>query len=1399
MSVLAPRYWVPEGGEIPLVDDGFMPDPSGWWSGAYVPESRKLDSLLTPCLILIGEPGLGKTTALKTEFSRVSEQIGVEDRAHWVSLGGTRDRRDLAAQIFKADAFKEWVAGEGRLHLFLDSLDEARVHITRVAELLIEGLQDVPVWRLVLRLSCRSADRHHGLESQLEKRFAGQGEFAVRELAPLTKRDVIAAAIARGLEGEEILGTIIERGLQPLAMIPESLNFLLDSASRTGQLPVTRAEAFASGLLLLADEGDEDRRREGEGQIRGGGARLALASRIAAALVLSGRTAVRIDTLPPSADDATLAQLAGGHELDREAAIPPKVEASAVNLAEVLGTSIFTSYGEGRFGFGQASYAEYLCARWLASGALSTQQIEDLLFMDTGERLRVVPQLHEVASWLAAIDKDFFRRLLDLHPTVLLRADPTGLDDSSRSRLVDALLAGVEHYEIGRWDRRHRAIYPRLKYAGLAEQLREIIFNPSVPSVARQVACDLAGACELTGLEDRLVDLALDPEVDLQVRIAALTSLARFAGPAASRKLRPLGLEPIAEDEDDELKGAALRILWPGAVTATELFSSLEKPKRKDLYGLYKDFLLSGVLEGLDPGDLPVVLRWAAQLPIEHFPTDPMSSIREQALVRAWPLLREGNPIADPFVEVVAGLLARDVALLSTEVIEKHTEVFKEEERRRLVLSHLIARAPIREVKSSSIVFSSPRLLHEADTEWLVGQLEDQGSEEAEELCARLLIAHATFGGGGEGVLLEARETNEVLRNLTKDRYEAIRLGSTEAVEARKAYELHLRIQREDEEELDPLDIAGNVRTEIDRFEAGEVDGFWIATKWLEIHPERRQHEFFTSDLAELPGWEQLDESDRRRVRSAALLYLEQDPPDPSGWFARQGVNWPATAGYRALRFVYEDDRLAAEALPSELWARWAPIIVDWWRNDGAGKGEGEFNDWTIAELMSRAPEAAVMWFERRLDRDLRGEGQPVVLHRFRNVWHPMLERAVLARARRTRLGAEQRAELLRALLRNDSAEGRDHARRLVVPAALKSTPRRRELAVRIAALLAIEGDAAEWDRIWALVLSDQQFGEELIESLALGERQVVSGLSPRQAGGLYSWMLERFPRAEDPQIEGAHSVSPREQVGHWRDRIPGAISALGTSEAVEELARLGKRHPDHPYLVRLKREAESLLQESEWIPPSPEAVIVLADDASRRHVRSPNDLRRVLLSSLKRAQTKLGGTKSTAQLLWDTRSGRPKSEREVAHWVEEHLREDLIGRGVIVDREVELKPHPKGHRGKAVDLFVTAVAGAQVEGSPIVSVSVELKCCWHADLDTAMRDQLVSRYLDAENSQGIYLVAQFDSPDWTQEDNRNRSRCRRRTVEEARRFFEEQANAIGGEGLADVSAFVLDCSLVGA
>ena len=105
-------------------------------------------------------------------------------------------------------------------------------------------------------------------------------------------------------------------------------------------------------------------------------------------------------------------------------------------------------------------------------------------------------------------------------------------------------------------------------------------------------------------------------------------------------------------------------------------------------------------------------------------------------------------------------------------------------------------------------------------------------------------------------------------------------------------------------------------------------------------------------------------------------------------------------------------------------------------------------------------------------------------------------------------------------------------------------------------------------------------------------------------------------------------------------------------------------------YVRRLMRDAEEMVERSEWSPPLPAEVIRLSAGHTARYVRSARDLRRVAIDSLERAQQKLGGVNPQAYDVWDAKVLRPKPEPLVSNWLANHFRADLKERGVIVGRE---------------------------------------------------------------------------------------------------------------------------------
>ena len=303
-EVYAPRYWLPDGDSLEFSDRGFMPDPSRKWSAAWVPNVRSYAQIDDKaCLVLIGEPGLGKTTALEQAADDLKRERGAsKDEVLFVDLSATTEESVLRSRIFDSPEWQRWQQGEHRLHLFLDTLDFALLRVETIGELLQDGLSQAPTDRLALRLACRTADRYRTLETWLQRHF-GADRFAQFGLLPLTVSDVHDAAIARLEDPDAFVLTVITKGLQPLAMIPGTLNMLLDIAHEHGELPDSRADVFQQGCELLCREPTERRSRSSTAaRALSSSKRFAVAQRIAGQMILAAQAAISTTGKAPTPD-----------------------------------------------------------------------------------------------------------------------------------------------------------------------------------------------------------------------------------------------------------------------------------------------------------------------------------------------------------------------------------------------------------------------------------------------------------------------------------------------------------------------------------------------------------------------------------------------------------------------------------------------------------------------------------------------------------------------------------------------------------------------------------------------------------------------------------------------------------------------------------------------------------------------------------------------------------------------------------------------------------------------------------------------------------------------------------------------------------------------------------------
>lgn len=59
------RFWCPRSGHMDLRDGGYLVNPDSEWGHFYKSDSVAFETICEiPCLVLLGEAGMGKTTAI---------------------------------------------------------------------------------------------------------------------------------------------------------------------------------------------------------------------------------------------------------------------------------------------------------------------------------------------------------------------------------------------------------------------------------------------------------------------------------------------------------------------------------------------------------------------------------------------------------------------------------------------------------------------------------------------------------------------------------------------------------------------------------------------------------------------------------------------------------------------------------------------------------------------------------------------------------------------------------------------------------------------------------------------------------------------------------------------------------------------------------------------------------------------------------------------------------------------------------------------------------------------------------------------------------------------------------------------------------------------------------------
>lgn len=1155
------RFWCPRDARYGTDADGFVRPPHEWAGSERWEPTASPRLLATPCLVLLGEPGIGKSYALTDMIDATRPGLAADEALLPIDL---RDHRNIDSVLTHPE-FQAWRADRASLCLFIDSLDERR-HPDDASQLL-GALKDGPRNRLRLRVACRTGELPHRYGDALGEWWGDPSAVEHRELLPLSREDVVAAARGADIDAEDFLTAVLRRDVVALATRPITLQFLIDQFRTHRGLAKHRTELYRSGCTYLCREFSITRRDHRQTGTLDERRRLAIARRIAAACVLAQKPILCPDPDPTALSDDAVEPRALADAPD--APSPITIE----EITEVIAqTGLFTSRGEGIFGWSHLTYAEFLTAEFLRERIPDTAGLLRVL-MPASLAGQVPLALRGVAAWLSSCDENLFAALLVSDVSVLLHTDLNEHSDAQRAALVTGLLERVAAGDLLDPEV-PAALYARLAHPGLADQLYPWIENSAAYFIARRVAISIAEACVLNSLIPALLKLTLDEAEDYLIRREAIAALTAIAGPELRPSLRPLLASTV--DPDDELRGYTLAFLRP-ELSVRDLLAHLVRPNNPSYIGKYYFFLNHEFVPGIADEDLPPVLDWLQSLTEKSLRRRGVDYFERTAAMiwrRAWAAMYHPSILSRLSRHVLERLRHSDDLFGGysfPDLAPTPSILLRDPERRRAMVHALIHHDDFTRVAGFRLGGRSG-LTRPDDLGWLVQEF---GQASRTTIAERWtdLIADCVFEGG-----YSASDIEPVLGLANRHPPLRTRLAWLLDPEARAQFaerqrrneaanEENVRMHRSfSEQEGTELSPGARLLHVITRAESGDWRAIASILSALRCDETRRPWIWKNSDPSQYPGWTAATPYTRDRILAVFHAYLAGDVLAARSWFHN-----PSRDAYSALRLLVTRDRTRLLRLPPDFWRRWVPTILSCAFGDESAE-HGEL----LRYARRQAPEEFV-WTLAFLTTQEILSGEVITARHLDAVWDNEIAELLLAKLRDPEVAGKGLTSLLTLLLSRRVTAARDFCEAALATVAVDPS-RARASAL---ALLIADVDYA-WPALENSFTADPAFERAVLRGLSNESLFAMAGrCSESRIADVYCWI------ATCPVRESEH-------VDDLLTALRKQLTDRGTIAALASVRRLRDELPDDCELAIAHAMVRSALCARGWRPLSIRDVLAL-------------------------------------------------------------------------------------------------------------------------------------------------------------------------------------------------------------
>jgi len=1339
------RFLYPCAEEIPLDGNGLL---------MIDEELRKYTQLINldefaqlPGAILISEGGMGKTTLMDQLKQRFPDGSALMLRLGLYAGDSNGLRNDINDFINALPPNSNGV-------IIFDGLDEAYDLCGAVIRIIQSIPESISVW-----IASRDDIAIRGIQTEFPKLIS-------YSLAPLSVTDILALCSDWGFDNELFLKKVQLLGITAICAKPIGCNLVLSVYKETDFAGLSQVEIWLKGITHLCDDTQSvtkqiQNRKFPLNQV------VNCASWIATSLTLSNKAAIWIGEESHCPENCvTIADLV----ID---------EFSSDCIRATIERGVFTPLGDGRIHFSHSMYYEYLAAYGVTQ-FIPTEHWNALLL--SYDRKGIIPQRAGIAAWLAVNNKEFLKTLFKLQPEVIISSFDA-VQAIDKIELCEALLNRSNFIS---YQQRHRhPIYNNLrllKHEGISSIIRKRLLDPNSTESEIEFATEIAKSCSSEDLSDIFVGRVLNRTLPLSQRINAANAVYHLGDEASKARLKMLLPIEQLEDPQDELLGIVLSCCWPNSLAIYELVVYLSYPQKKNLtgsYSIFLEYIFPETFEiSLNKNNSTILLDWAVSHITEDEPYDRIGRLARKIYSFCWKWVSSSEISTSLTKGFIAAALKHKLPFFTNIYNEKiddrliiSKDKFIKDQTGRFTILEILLQSEVSEAFISRLPFNSYPLYTPDDASALFEKVLANPTGPLTSnwvLCIKSIFNYINL----EQYLESINVLHELRPDLIPSTSKIMKDNETAIIhfnEMNNKWKLEQKDQEfkwQSDQNLVDLKIK-SVFHKIDL----EPNYFCFVANWLNSQ----------NGVAWLPGpidlrqsyrWSILSSEEQETLANLAERYIKFGSIPTT----EPGHHIVSVAQAFTLLRILKPNVL--EEINEEIWTKCSVELLK------AAIDENMECMTPLFDILSKKyPEVAKRSLLKIIQQEL-GNGHVFILR----YWDKRLSDdqaiAILEMVQEPSYNFEQNYLILNELVR--------YGKKKLVQSYLDSILNGKwnphpDISLNKHILLAIELDSdAYLPLLFTNMKNDNTWGRQWIEMALMswdnGLIKTILGCTTDIIAEIYIWLCSEYPVR--PEHDDVFSPGPLDRIYELKSHIITYLVRNGIDGSALALDKIYSHFPDNSWLHDCILEAKANEQSKKAPSLSFSEIKSLLDKKkmNRYLIFSIQDLNDIIIRKLDEYQDRLQGDNPAISDLWnkDLRNPkfqiRPKDEEDLSDHLARFL-EMALNTHVVINREVQIrrKQFKDGIPGSKTDVWIQAFD----ESGDVLTLCIEVKCNWNPSAKTAIKEQLIEKYMTGGSAQaGILLLGWYECQSWDTEDKRlNKSTSVWKDIDSARIDLEGQCN----------------------